>query len=215
MFTEDDLLPISALQHLAFCPRQCALIHIEMAWAENRLTVEGKQLHERAHRDEVECRPGVRVARGLRLKSFVYGLVGVADVVEFHNGESPFPVEYKRGKGKPDNRDEVQLCAQALCLEEMLQTHISEGAIFYGQPRRRLSVIFTETLRNATITLAREFRALLESQKIPPAHYAKHCENCSLIELCMPEQTSGRKNVNAYYNAFFASIEDENQEEQA
>ena len=99
MFTEDDLLPISALQHLAFCPRQCALIHMEMAWAENRLTVEGKQLHERAHRDEVECRPGVRVARGLRLKSFVYGLVGVADVVEFHNGESPFPVEYKRGKG--------------------------------------------------------------------------------------------------------------------
>lgn len=213
MFAEDDLLSISALQHLAFCPRQCALIHVEMAWAENRLTVEGKQLHERAHRDEVESRPGVRIVRGLRLRSFVHGLVGVADVVEFYDEKTPFPVEYKRGRGKPDNRDEVQLCAQALCLEEMLQTEIAEGAIFYGQPRRRLPVAFTEKLRNATVALARELRALLESQKMPPARYAKHCKNCSLIELCMPEQTDGHKNVDAYYRGFFARLEEDNQGE--
>ena len=122
MFSEDELLPLSALQHLLFCERQCALIHIEQAWAENRLTVEGKNLHAKVHEADDESRGDLRIVRGLRLRSLRLGLVGQADVVEFHKqGDAwlPFPVEYKRGKPKPEPCDEVQLCAQAICLEEM------------------------------------------------------------------------------------------------
>lgn len=136
MFSEDDLLMLSALQHLSFCPRQCALIHIEQIWAENVFTAEGRVMHERAHdEDRRETRAGVRVERGMPLRSLKLGLIGKADVVEFHSGLggkgwTPFPVEYKRGKPKVDDCDKVQLCAQALCLEEMLGVAVPAGALF-------------------------------------------------------------------------------------
>jgi CRISPR-associated exonuclease Cas4 len=166
LYAEDDLLPLSGLQHLVFCERQWALIHIEQVWAENRLTAQGRVLHERTHEAGAESRPGLRVARGLRLRSLRLGLAGQADVVEFHaalagvalTGEEglwrPFPVEYKRGRPKPDRCDEVQLCAQALCLEEMFECAIAAGALFYGTPRRRLEVEFDAALRVETERLA-------------------------------------------------------------
>jgi CRISPR-associated exonuclease Cas4 len=138
MYVEDDLLPISALQHLLFCERQCALIHVEQVWAENRLTVEGRHLHERVDGGEHETRGGLRTARALPIRSLRLGLAGRADVVEFHASEGAagpprvVPVEYKRGRPKSHRADEVQLCAQALCLEEMLGVHVAAGALFYG-----------------------------------------------------------------------------------
>ncbi len=192
IFPEADLLPLSALQHLLFCDRQCALIHIEQAWSENRLTAEGRVLHERVHELGTESRGDVRIARGLRLRSLRLGLIGQADVVEFHQQPDgttiPFPVEYKRGKPKAGQCDEVQLCAQALCLEEMLGVSIPEGALFYGQPRRRKEVVFSPELRAFVEAGARKLHALIAGGKTPPAVYEKKCESCSLFDLCRPRQ---------------------------
>ncbi|MBN2559321.1 MAG: CRISPR-associated protein Cas4 [Phycisphaerae bacterium] len=202
MYKEDQLLPISALQHLLFCERQCALIHIEQAWTENRLTVEGRIMHDKVHNGADESRGAVRIARGLRLRSLGLGLTGQADVVEFHRQTvgswQPFPVEYKRGRPKPEACDEVQLCAQALCLEEMLGVEIPEGAIFYGQPRRRHPVAFDQALRAQTESAARRLRDLLTAGVTPPAAYEKKCRNCSLLNLCMPK-TAGRQKSAAGY----------------
>jgi CRISPR-associated exonuclease Cas4 len=158
VFQEDDLLPISALQHLRFCERQWGLIHLEQQWEENRLTAEGRLLHDRVHDSGTEARPGVIVARSLHLRSLRLGLTGQADVVEFHQCREPqtgaiylpgragswriFPVEYKRGRPKPESCDEIQLCAQALCLEEFFEVDVISGALFYGQTRRRVEVAF-------------------------------------------------------------------------
>ena len=140
-YSEDDLIMISALQHFAFCPRQCALIHIEQVWTESGLTAEGRIMHEKVHEEQRESRGAVRIECGIPLRSLRLGLIGKADVVEFHRiGKGvwqPFPVEYKRGKPKPDHCDKVQLCAQAMCLEEMLSVPVPEGALFYGRTRRR------------------------------------------------------------------------------
>lgn len=194
MYSEDDLLPLSALQHLAFCERQWALIHLEQQWAESRLTAEGRQLHERAHEGPDETRDGVRICRGLRLRSLRLGLAGVADVVEFHppSGEPvrPYPIEYKRGRPKPGRWDEVQLCAQALCLEEMLLVSVPEGAIFYGQPRRRIGVRFDSSLRADTERLALRLHELQNATVTPPAVFAPHCKKCSLQEVCLPQKTA-------------------------
>ena len=203
MFSEDELLPLSALQHLLFCVRQCALIHIEQVWSENRLTVEGRNLHAKVHEADDESRGDLRIVRGLRLRSLRLGLVGQADVVEFHKqGDAwlPFPVEYKRGKPKPEPCDEVQLCAQAICLEEMTGVPIPEGAIFYGQPRRRQPVQLDSALRVQTESAAQRLHGLIDRGETPPAVYEKKCENCSLIELCMPG-TVGRAESAASYVA--------------
>jgi len=201
-FSEAELLPLSALQHLLFCERQCALIHVEQAWSENRLTAEGRILHERVHEQDSEKRGDVRIARGLRLRSLRLGLIGQADVVEFHkqpDGTSiPFPVEYKRGKPKPDRCDEVQLCAQALCLEEMLGAQIPDGALFYGQPRRRQSVTFTPELRACVEENSRRLHALIEAGKTPPAIYEKKCRSCSLFDQCRPLQSGPSSSVRDY-----------------
>lgn len=152
MFAEADLIPISALQHWAFCPRQCGLIHLEGLWAENRLTAEGKVLHDQAHNGAGESRGRLRIERGLALRSLSLGLTGKADVVEFHReawGWQPFPVEYKRGRPKSHDADRLQLCAQAVCLEEMLQVAVPHGALFYGATRRRQEVDFDERLRGS------------------------------------------------------------------
>ncbi len=208
MYADDDLLPISALQHLIFCERQCALIHLEGAWAENRLTAEGRVLHERVDQATHESRREVRTATALRIRSLCLGLAGVADMVEFHLQETatdaegrtvavalprargcwaPFPVEYKRGRPKEHRADEVQLCAQALCLEEMMAVHIPQGALFYGEVRRRTDVAFDEGLRRLTQETADRLHRLLASGITPPAVYGKRCESCSLIETCLPE----------------------------
>jgi CRISPR-associated exonuclease Cas4 len=163
----DDALPISGLQHLAFCPRQWALIHLEQVWVENVRTAEGRLLHERADLPGESRRASVRTVRGMWLRSERLRLTGRADVVEFR--PEPYPVEYKRGKSKPNDCDTVQLCAQALCLEEMLKTAVEHGAIFYGNPRRRLEVNFTPALRLRTEDLAAAMHRLYQNRATPAA----------------------------------------------
>jgi CRISPR-associated exonuclease Cas4 len=185
---DDDALPISGLQHLAFCPRQWALIHLEQVWVENGRTAEGRLLHERADLPGESRRASVRTVRGMWLRSERLHLTGRADIVEFK--PDPFPVEYKRGKSKPNDCDTVQLCAQALCLEEMLHTAIERGAIFYGNPRRRLEVDFTPELRSRTEELAATMHRLYRSGVTPAATPGPYCRNCSLVDVCLPEATS-------------------------
>ena len=214
-YSDEDLVMVSALQHYLFCKRQCALIHIEQVWTENRLTAEGRVLHERVDQREAETRGSTHLATALRLVSHKLGLVGIADMVEFHQVETPmdsdgvrravrlprlkkywipFPIEYKHGKPKTHRADEVQLCAQAICLEEMLDCSIFEGALFYGKTRKRMAVPFDSDLRGLTIKVAKEVHELIDSADIPPGHYDKPCDSCSLIDLCHPE-SSKRKSV--------------------
>jgi CRISPR-associated exonuclease Cas4 len=182
-----DPLPISALQHLLYCERQCALIHIEQIWVENFFTADGRVMHERAHEGPSESRPGIRVARGLALVSERLGLTGQADVVEFHADGRIVPIEYKRGKPKAHRADEVQLCAQALCLEEMHGIVISAGCLFYGKTRRRMDVAFDAELRALTEVLAARLHELIASRITPPPVFeSKKCSACSLIEVCVP-----------------------------
>lgn len=203
----DDLLPLSGLQHLAFCPRQWGLIHLEQQWRENRLTAEGRQLHERADLPGQTRRGKLRTVRGMWLESRQLGLSGKADVVEFR--PEPFPVEYKRGKRKPTDCDAVQLCAQALCLEEMLSVSVPLGAFFYGQPRRRLEVEFTAHLRARTADLARTMHRLYRGGETPPAQPGTHCANCSLVDMCMPHVTEQPSCASAWLERQVASIERE------
>jgi CRISPR-associated exonuclease Cas4 len=185
---DDDALPISGLQHLAFCPRQWALIHLEQVWVENVRTAEGRLLHERADLPGESRRASVRTVRGMWLRSERLHLTGRADIVEFR--PAPYPVEYTRGKSKPNDCDTVQLCAQALCLEEMLQSKIERGAIFYGDPRRRLEVDFTPELRARTEELVATMHRLYRSGVTPAATPGPYCRNCSLVDVCLPEATS-------------------------
>ena len=201
-YSQDNLIAISTLQHYVFCPRQCALIHIEQAWTENRFTAEGRLMHERAHDGSSERRGDVRIERGLVIRSLCLGLSGIADVVEFHRRSDglwmPFPVEYKRGKPKADDCDRVQLCAQAMCLEEMLNVAIPNGALFYGKTRRRLDVELDERLRQKTEEAAQAVRGLLESGKTPEPAYSKKCDSCSLLAQCLPKTMGKRRSVKHY-----------------
>lgn len=187
---DEDLIPISALQHYLYCPRQCALIHIERQWAENRQTAEGRLLHKRADQPLSERRKGVRTVTAMPLLDLQLGITGVADVVEFHrNGdtEHAFPVEYKRGRPKAHRADEVQLCAQALCLEAMLEYPVRMGALFYGQTRRREDIAFDDELRALTHQVIIATRDMIISGRTPLASYeSKRCDACSLIDLCQP-----------------------------
>jgi len=223
---DDNLLPLSAVQHLVYCERQCALIHLEGVWAENRFTVEGNRLHRRVHdRPEVECRAGVRVARHVRLRSLRLGLSGIADVVEFHPVAEhtdhdepdagavlpgvagcwrPFPVEYKRGRPKRNRCDEVQLCAQALCLEEMLGAAVPAGALFYGRTRRRKDVPFDASLRRTTEDATDRLRRLFDSRTTPPAEVGPKCRNCSLKEVCLPKVAGRGRSAAAFLNRAIA-----------
>jgi len=180
-------LPLSALQHWLFCPRQCALIHVERLWAENRLTAEGRVLHERADDGRPESREGIRILRSVHVASAALGVWGVADVVELRAGE-PYPVEYKRGRPKAHRADEVQLCAQAICLEEMTGRYVPEGALFYGRNRRRTVVAMDAGLRALTSRIAAEAGAAVAAGALPPPVYeAGRCEACSLLDLCRPQ----------------------------
>ena len=201
-YTEDDLIQLSSLQHYVFCPRQCALIHIEQIWDENRLTAEGRIMHERVHEADRESRGKVRIEYGVPVRSLRLGLIGKADVVEFHQlpGDrwQPFPVEYKRGKPKPDDCDRVQLCAQAMCLEEMLAVEVPSGALFYGKIRRRQDVVFDESLRRKAEETAQKARALIESGKTPPPVFGKRCKSCSLVAECLPKTIEKKPSVGRY-----------------
>ncbi len=188
-----DLLPISALQHFLYCERQCALIHLERLWEENYFTADGRVMHDRAHDGPSESRPGLRITRGLRLVSHVLGLQGQADIVEFHRDGTVFPIEYKRGKPKAHRADEVQLCAQALCLEEMLDVRIATGCLFYGRTKRRSDVALDEELRRLTISLTERLHEMIAERRIPPPVFeAKKCSACSLIEVCVPRLSRKR-----------------------
>lgn len=207
----EDPIPLSALQHAVYCLRQAALIHIERIWAENRFTAEGQVLH--AATDE----PGRRRVRGIRrvtalpIASRRLGLAGVADLVEFlaeGDRETPYPVEFKRGKPKRHRADEVQLCAQALCLEEMTGRPVSEGTLFYGETRRRLVVDFDPELRALTEAAAARLREMFAAGRTPPAEYrADRCRACSLLDQCRPK-VLGRP-VRAWRDRALGAILDE------
>lgn len=199
---EDDLIPLSALQHYLYCPRQCALIHVEQVWAENRHTAEGRLLHDRADQPLTEQRHGVRTATAMPLINKSLGMAGIADVVEFRQtelGEQIYPVEYKRGRPKKHYADEVQLCAQGMCLEEMFGQPVAEGALFYGKTRRRKVVCFDDGLRALTTEIVQATRTMIEEGRTPRAEYQpSRCDACSLIELCQPRLLGSKSNVRAW-----------------
>lgn len=213
MYPESDLLPLSALQHLAYCPRQCALIHLERVWEENLCTAEGRVQHEHVHDAGAASRRGVRFVCGLALRSFRLGLFGQADVVEFHGkGRAlrPFPVEHKRGRSKSHDADRIQLCAQAMCLEEMLGVEVPVGALFYATPRRREEVELTEALRAATTETAARLHELMAAGETPPARYdRKKCGLCSLKGRCLPEADGREDRVARYLKRMLAEGEGE------
>jgi len=187
---DDNLIAISALQHYAYCPRQFALIHIEQVWEENRFTAEGRVLHERVDSGVAEQRRGTRYERGVLLLSQHYRLTGKMDLLEIEQADPScyFPVEYKRGKPKVEDWDRIQLCAQALCIEEMRDAHVSEGAIWYWEVRKREPLVIDDDLRKVTIAMIEGAHALLASGKTPPpTENRKRCRGCSLVDLCEPD----------------------------
>lgn len=198
-YTVDELLPLSGIQHFLFCRRQWALIHIEQQWQDNALTAEGRIMHQRA--DDpffTETRNGVITARSVPIASYRLGLVGVCDVVEFTLSPegvrlpgrdglySPAPIEYKRGKPKRDPCDEAQLCAQAMCLEEMLATNIARGYLYYGQTHHRIEVELTVELRTLVQNMADEMHNYFSRGYTPKVKPSKACRSCSLAEVCLP-----------------------------
>lgn len=206
MYAEDDLLPLSGLQHLAFCERQWGLIHIEQQWEDNRLTAEGRVLHEKADSGTGETRAGMRITRGLALRSLRLGLTGKADVVEFPlDGGAPMPVEYKRGRPKGDDCDEVQLCAQALCLEEQLGVEVPRGALFYATPARRTMIDFTAELRARTESLCARMHELYREGRTPGAIFEPKCRSCSLYAVCEPKCMERQRSARAYFQRSLAS----------
>ena len=243
MFTEDQHLPLSALQHWLFCPRQCGLIHLEQAWAENKFTAEGQVLHKKAHEGEDESKAGVRITRSMAVRSLALGISGQCDIVEFHpacgdlrseisemRGRAPeiahelpegdfkseisdlkstprvVPVEYKRGKPKSHRADEVQLCAQAMCLEEMLGVAISSGGLFYGEKKRRTAVEFDTPLRQLVTETAAALHAMIDSRATPLAEYeARRCDACSLIDLCQPKAMRFKRGAQAWFSSALKS----------
>ena len=198
-YREEDYLQLSGIQHFAFCPRQWALIHLENLWQENLQTAQGQLLHQRCHdAGQDESRGDLLILRDLQISSPSLGLSGACDVVEFHRDPKgvslqgrdglwmPYPVEYKRGKPKPHQADELQLCAQAICLEEMLCCSIPEGALFYGEPRRRQTVTLDESLRQTVKEMAEQMHQYAQRGYTPKVKPKKGCSACSLKDLCLP-----------------------------
>ena len=198
-YGEDDYLMISGIQHFKFCRRQWALIHIEQQWAENIHTAVGELMHKKVHDPELlEKRKGLIIARALPVSSRILGVSGTCDVVEFrqsedgirlhgHRGQySVYPVEYKKGKPKLTEEDRLQLAAQAMCLEEMFSAQVPEGAVFYGETRRREPVAITEELRQEVRRCFQEMHAYYDRNYTPKVKYSKSCSACSLKEICLP-----------------------------
>ena len=212
MLEEDDFLPLSALQHMIFCDRQAALIHLERIWLESARTVEGSALHRVVDGGPGESRGDVLIRRGLALRSELLRVAGRSDVVEFHRADGgsgacslpdrpgwwrPYPVEYKRGRPKAHRADEVQLCAQGICLEEMFGVPVGAGALFYGQTRRRQVVDLDEPLRHLTTDTAAALHAMVRAGTTPVRVRQKKCDLCSLLPACLPSRRS-RESVEGY-----------------
>ncbi|MDI6619000.1 MAG: CRISPR-associated protein Cas4 [Clostridiales bacterium] len=215
MYSEDELLSLSGIQHYYFCKRQWALIHVEQQWSENMATMEGKVIHENA--DDpffTETRKNTFISRAIPLVSYRLGFYGIADIVEFTVSKSgvevkgrdgkwlPNIVEYKRGKPKEDERDIVQLVAQALCLEEMLKCKIASSDFFYNETKRRVKVEITEALRNQVVILSDEMHRIYSERITPKAESGKHCKSCSLTDICMPRLTSKKASVANYIDKY-------------
>lgn len=182
----DDYVMLSALQHYVYCPRQCALIHIEQVWDENIYTLRGQRVHDKVDIPDSEIVEGIRVERSLPLWSHTLGLTGIADLVEFSSDGTPYPVEYKSGSKKPRKADDVQLCAQAICLEEMFKRPVPLGAIYHAASKRRREVRLDESLRSLVIQTTQNVRSLIALGKLPPPVADQRCPDCSLIDACMP-----------------------------
>lgn len=205
MYSEEDYIQLSSIQHYIFCPRQCGLIHIDALWAENLFTARGRLMHEKADSGEDESRGDKEIIRSLNIYSKRLGISGKCDVVEMLSREDStvaYPVEYKSGKPKADISDTAQLCAQALCLEEMMNLPVRQAAIFYGKPRRRLVVEISDELRQQTEEVIRAIHDMIESRKVPQAVYQKKCDLCSLNDMCMPKTGSNKltKYIKELYN---------------
>ncbi|MCI4661064.1 MAG: CRISPR-associated protein Cas4 [Neomegalonema sp.] len=199
MSEDADLISLSALQHWLVCPRQCALIHVEQVWAENALTVEGQLMHQEVDVTSEGKRKGVRTATGMPIASQRLGVSGIADVVEFPTPNHPYPVEYKLGRPKAHRADEVQLCAQAMALEEMFAVDIPEGALFYGRNRRRTVVAFDEDLRSLTKSAAKAAREVINAGCTPSVPDKRQpCRGCSLKELCRPDGVTRLRSTHAW-----------------
>ena len=215
MYNEEELLSLSGIQHYYFCKRQWALIHIEQQWAENRATMEGLVLHEKA--DDpflVESRKNMFISRAIPLVSYKLGFYGIADIVEFTSSKTgieikgregrwiPSIVEYKHGKPKEDERDIVQLVAQVLCIEEMLGCKLNSSAFFYNETKRRIKVEITDDLRNKVIGISVEMHKIYDEKITPKAESGKHCKSCSLVDICMPRLTSKKISVANYIEKY-------------
>lgn len=211
-YSEDDFLMLSGIQHYAFCPRQWALIHIEQQWDENYFTITGSIMHEKVHdAGLIEKRKNIIITRGMSIYSRTLGIRGNCDVVEFHSDENgitlsnyegtylPIPIEYKRGKPKEHDADILQLCAQALCLEEMLVCEIPKGYLFYGETKRRVEVLFDDTLRESVKTSFQKMHEMLDRKYTPKVKTSKQCQSCSLNNICVPVLNKNTS-VNAYIN---------------
>lgn len=213
MGAKEDYIPISALQHYAFCPRQCGLIYIDKMWNESYLTAHGRLLHQRVHDEsQSDIKDGVMVMRGLALVSHELKIFGEADIVEYRSDKlgafnKPYPVEYKRGRSKVSNCDRVQLCAQAMCLEEMNSCIIPFGAIYYGQPRRRERVEFTSEIREETKSLCYDVHQLYINMIIPKPVYSKQCKSCSIYDLCQPRAIN--RKVKGYWRDILNDLDGE------
>lgn len=184
-WSDDDLVPISALEHWSYCPRQCALIHLEQTYDENIYTLRGNRAHRAADEASNEQRRGVRVVRAMPLWSARLGLTGRADIVEF-NGETPYPVEYKSGSARKWAHEAIQVCAQAICLEEMLGVAVPAGAIWYHASKQRREIEFSADLREAVAETTEAVRAMMMGQRLPDAPNDQRCPKCSLFEACLP-----------------------------
>lgn len=205
-------IPLSALQHYAFCPRQCALIHNEQAWADNWHTAKGNLLHQRVDSGEPETRKGIRYERSVHVNAPNLRLVGRLDLLEYEKATGRYtPVEYKKGKSKTDDWDRIQLCAQALCLEEMLGVQIDDAVLWYWKTRRRELVTLGNALREHTLAVIQQVIELFDSNMTPKAKYGKHCQSCSLIDLCDPKH-SQKDTSQSYVASLFREVDEKTAE---
>lgn len=220
MYSEDELLMISGIQHFSYCKRQWALIHVENQWERNVYTVRGDIVHEKVDDPFIlETRGDLIVSRSVPIISWELGFYGIADLIEFNKSETGvviqgkegyfniLPVEYKVGKPKESLYDEIQLCLQALCLEEMYGTKIEEGAMYYAKIRRRMKVHFDSRLRKYTTDIAAEMHKLISENVTPKENYGSKCDHCSLYNICLPKIMSKRKSVSAYIRECIEDIE--------
>lgn len=205
-FSEDQFIMLSALQHFAFCPRQCALIHNDQQWDENYLTAKGDLFHSRVDTYPKEKRKDVVTEFSMPIHSYEMGLSGKADIVEFYylkrSIDKIVPLEYKSGTVKKGTTDEVQLCAQAMCIEEMTNVDIPFGFLYYGRERKRLKIDISDGLRASTVELSKKVHEMLDSENLPPPTKGRHCRACSMRDLCQPQLNRNNLRVHKYINDY-------------